>query len=298
MNNNLSSVQKAVLENMKVFDQLCKENGLRYFATGGTGLGAVRHKGFIPWDDDADLSMPRADFEKLKKLKMPAGFVLKERPEYLKSLNFINTHKKIKSKLREQADNHDFEFVSVDIFPMDGAPSGKLARTIHIYKWLYYLLLIKFSEIDKVLKRNKLLKKDRRKKEAFLIKVGIILKPVLRLDRKKLEKKFYRHIMKYDYDASEYVACYIGRYLSQNLKMPELSEKQISAIWKIDRLCFGVYLIHPVFIQFVYRMLKINPCSFRLYWMAAMLFFAAFAICSFAASFIMQLIPWLRRNVL
>ena len=202
---------------MKVFDQLCRENGLRYFATGGTGLGAVRHKGFIPWDDDADLSMPRADFEKLKKLKMPDGYNLKERPEYLKSLNFVNVHKKIRSELREQAENHDFEFVSVDIFPMDGAPSGKLARTIHVYKWLYYLLLIKFSEIDKVLERNKLLKKDRKKKEAFLIKVGTVLKPVMHLDRAKLEEKFYRHIMKYDYDASDYVACYIGRYRQKEI---------------------------------------------------------------------------------
>ena len=87
-------------------------------------------------------------------------------------------------------------------------------------------------------------------------------------------------------------------YLSQNLKVSELSEKHISVIWKIDRLCFGVYLIHPVFIQFVYRMVKIDPCSFRLYPLAAIVFFAVFTILSFAVSFIMQLIPWLRKNVL
>ncbi|MBR0485387.1 MAG: LicD family protein [Oscillospiraceae bacterium] len=217
MNEKLSAVQAAVLENMKLFDRICQENGLRYFATGGTGLGMVRHKGFIPWDDDADLSMPRADFEKLKTVTLPEGFILKERPEYLKSMNFINTHKKIRSKLREEADNHDFEFVSVDIFPMDGAPDNKFKRTLHVYKWLYYLLMIKFSEIDKVVERNQLLKKNRKKKEAFLIKVGVFLKPVLHLDREKLEEKFYRHITKYDYDKSSYVACYIGRYRQKEI---------------------------------------------------------------------------------
>lgn len=217
MEKELSSVQAAVLENMKVFDKLCRENGLRYYATGGTCLGMVRHKGFIPWDDDADLSMPRKDFEKLKKLSMPEGYILKERPEYLKSLNFINTHKKIRSKLREEAKNNDFEFISVDIFPMDGSPNNLVKRFFHTYKWLFLLLLIKYSEIDKVIERNKLLKKNRKFKEKVLIKIGVMLKNVLKLDRDKLTNKFYRHIRKYDYDKSDYVACYIGRYRQKEL---------------------------------------------------------------------------------
>ena len=45
------------LEALKAFDKFCKEHGLRYFAIGGTLLGAVRHKGFIPWDDDIDVGM-------------------------------------------------------------------------------------------------------------------------------------------------------------------------------------------------------------------------------------------------
>lgn len=49
-------------------DRLCREEGLRYMLVGGSMLGAVRHQGFIPWDDDMDIAMPRADYEKLKKL--------------------------------------------------------------------------------------------------------------------------------------------------------------------------------------------------------------------------------------
>ena len=54
------------LDMLRALAAFCDENGLRYFLSGGTLLGAIRHQGFIPWDDDIDLMMPRKDFEKLK----------------------------------------------------------------------------------------------------------------------------------------------------------------------------------------------------------------------------------------
>lgn len=58
-------LQKNLIEMLAWFHEYCKTNGLRYYALGGTMLGAVRHKGFIPWDDDIDVGMPRSDYEKL-----------------------------------------------------------------------------------------------------------------------------------------------------------------------------------------------------------------------------------------
>lgn len=61
----LRETQLAALEVMKVVDRICTEQGLRYYLAYGTLIGAVRHHGFIPWDDDLDIYMPRPDYEAL-----------------------------------------------------------------------------------------------------------------------------------------------------------------------------------------------------------------------------------------
>ncbi|MBS5938003.1 LicD family protein [Clostridium sp.] len=60
--------QFVMLDILIEFDRVCRENNLKYFFDWGTLLGEIRHKGFIPWDDYIDVSMPREDFEKSKSL--------------------------------------------------------------------------------------------------------------------------------------------------------------------------------------------------------------------------------------
>ena len=64
MNEKLRALQLTQLEILKVFDKICKDHGLRYSLYAGTLLGAVRHGGFIPWDDDLDVCMPRYDYDR------------------------------------------------------------------------------------------------------------------------------------------------------------------------------------------------------------------------------------------
>lgn len=69
-------------------------------------------------------------------------------------------------------------------------------------------------------------------------------------------------------------------------------------LWRVDRLCFGVYLIHPVFIHFAYRLLKITPVSFDMYWLVMPVFGVVFTVISFLGSWVMSKIKPLRKYVL
>ena len=66
--NDLKQAQQLMLEGLVCFDKICKKHDLKYWLDSGTLLGAVRHKGFIPWDDDIDLSMPVEDYLKFKEI--------------------------------------------------------------------------------------------------------------------------------------------------------------------------------------------------------------------------------------
>ena len=73
-------VWQAQLDMVKIFIDICDKYKLKYFAAGGTLIGAIRHNGFIPWDDDIDLMMPREDYEKFIKV---AKEELKKEPYFL-----------------------------------------------------------------------------------------------------------------------------------------------------------------------------------------------------------------------
>ena len=65
---NQKELQNHLMKMMQWFHSYCAKNDIRYYALGGTMLGAVRHNGFIPWDDDIDVGVPRSDYEKLRSM--------------------------------------------------------------------------------------------------------------------------------------------------------------------------------------------------------------------------------------
>ena len=70
INEKVRLVQKKEVELLKIFSDICEKNNLTYYALGGTLLGVIRHGGFIPWDDDMDLGMPREDYDKFIKFRI------------------------------------------------------------------------------------------------------------------------------------------------------------------------------------------------------------------------------------
>lgn len=131
-----------LLEVMDVFHAFCKENGLTYYMLGGTMLGAYRHQGFIPWDDDIDIGMPRADYEKLLSLKesMPSGYGIRHH-RFESGIPYAFAHfEDINTTYIEQRRSKDTYVggVYLEIFPLDIAPAGKFSRLIKSYQVRFY----------------------------------------------------------------------------------------------------------------------------------------------------------------
>ncbi|WP_163183086.1 LicD family protein [Neobacillus sedimentimangrovi] len=122
LNSPLRAVQLTLLEMMLIVDHICKTEGISYWITDGTLLGSERHKGFIPWDDDADIGMLRKDYNKFKKIvasKLPEKF--KVETEELHTHGKHNWLKIIYLDDFEWIDWHGIQRkgISLDIFPYD-----------------------------------------------------------------------------------------------------------------------------------------------------------------------------------
>lgn len=128
----LNRIHEIVLEMSRFFVEFCHENGLLCYLCGGGCIGAVRHGGFIPWDDDLDFFMPRDDYERLKKIwRDDERYALAFPSEYYNDHNmFMTLRDKRTTMVKDYQKNLDIVHgISVDIFPLDGCPSSKLKRT-------------------------------------------------------------------------------------------------------------------------------------------------------------------------
>lgn len=133
----LTPLWTALLEVYQAFAAVCARYGLRHFVAFGTLLGAVRHKGFIPWDDDFDVLMPRPDYEKFVEISKM------ELPKHLKFVNWHNTKEfkllfgKIQDSRRDEVLRVEREIghqlsngIFIDIFPIDGYPTSRIGRVV------------------------------------------------------------------------------------------------------------------------------------------------------------------------
>lgn len=119
-------IQLQELEMFKYFIEFCEKHAITYYLCGGTMLGAIRHQGFIPWDDDIDLFVPRADFEKLITLHHAynEGTPYEVSTFRLGNLNraFIRIFNKNIPIEKEFLNDEYDKYLWIDIFPLDGLP--------------------------------------------------------------------------------------------------------------------------------------------------------------------------------
>ncbi len=150
----LKEMQRIELDILLAFDALCKKYGLRYYIDGGTLLGAMCYEGFIPWDDDIDIKMPRPDYKRFillaEELPMHIRLELpsKEKCEHL----FAKLTDARTLLIENPGAAQKCCGIYVDIFPMDGYPNDGRKREAHLRRLsrlntLFHMSLLHFSEM-------------------------------------------------------------------------------------------------------------------------------------------------------
>lgn len=150
-NYDIRPLQLRLLDILMVIHEMCEKHGLRYYLADGSLIGAVRHKGFIPWDDDMDICMPRPDYEKFiahSKEWLP------ERYEFVcfENDNSYPLHfgkvQDAESTLVERPHLYYLGGVYVDVFPIDGAPKSMFARKWWNFRYQFLRKMLYFSYRD------------------------------------------------------------------------------------------------------------------------------------------------------
>jgi lipopolysaccharide cholinephosphotransferase len=201
----LKQMQQKDLEMLKYFKAFCDEHSLRFFLCGGCCIGAVRCGGFIPWDDDVDVFMPRPDYEKLKQLWVDSErYSIQFPSEKLYTRNqFVTIHDNETTFIKSyQADLDINHGLALDVIPLDGCPSG-LARKFQKFWALIYSLFV----IEKAPENHGSAVKA-------LGRIALALAPGHKL-KTKIWKFAERRMSKYDFDSAEKITelCSGPRYM-------------------------------------------------------------------------------------
>lgn len=212
-------LQKIYVEILKNFYELCNKNSIKLYLLGGTLLGAVRHKGFIPWDDDIDVSISREDYEKLLRLfntTSLSNYTLID-PETNRNFKgyipqFILKNSKMSSaQYKEEEELH----LGISIFIFDGITENKLLRWIflkkmYILRSLHALCRVNFKNVNT------------RRAKFF----GPLLQPFFSTKSVyKYKNKILKLQKKYNYSSSKFIAPNIDTDAKKEVVLKSIYEK-------------------------------------------------------------------------
>ena len=143
----LRALQQKELESLVYFADFCRRHQLRWYLLGGCVIGAVRHGGFIPWDDDVDLIMPREDYRRMLQLwkqEENDRFLMLTTDGAVFTGNCFATLVDVSATMvkENQKDIDVPHGIVTDIFPMDGCPEGRIRRYLQYYHAMMYSLYI------------------------------------------------------------------------------------------------------------------------------------------------------------
>lgn len=215
--------QLILLDILDVFVSICDRHKLKYYLNAGTLLGAVRHQGFIPWDDDIDICMPRTDYIKFLEIvhsELPKRYKAiwfgiqgpDEHPQYNcqildTNVPIVQTHTSVPRQT----------FAWIDIFPLDGLPDNPLIGFIHKFCLLYLRGRIQLSMFD----RNVNIYKTRPWYEKLIIGIVGVAKIGHKSNTFLLMNRLDKRLTKYSESDSIRYINFMGAY-----KLKEIYHKQ------------------------------------------------------------------------
>ena len=213
----MNVLQKRLVDILKWFHEFCEKNNLKYYVLGGTMLGAARHKGFIPWDDDIDVGLPRDDYEKLIAVMnnkiFDEKFVL-EQP--LKNKDYIYPYCKIYDTTTTLIENAKVKIkrgIYIDVFPLDGIGNSKkeIRDNFKKIKKLTALITLKVAGFRKGRKLYK--------------NIGVALFRLVPLNVNKMLLKLIKECSQYSYNSCLYCGNLLGNWGEREIVPREVMGK-------------------------------------------------------------------------
>lgn len=231
----LKSLQFNLLQMMQKINEICCQEKIKYFMLGGTFIGAVRHKGFIPWDDDIDIAMDRKNYEKFLSIiekKLPSNMELvyyNEKETNVHWIKIIDKHFKIVEKM----DNIETEqYLFVDIFPFDNVPDSIIKRKI--FKLRIYLKgkRLKLAQMLYISEKNN--QKFSRKSKEIIVKILKlkILKKYFAIQ--KVQGQYDKLISKYKNKETKLIANLCVNHNFNNIYREMFEKEKIGSIVEYD----------------------------------------------------------------
>jgi lipopolysaccharide cholinephosphotransferase len=225
-NDQVREVQLAILTEI---DAACRRDGLRYYLWAGSLLGAVRHGGYIPWDDDVDVAMPREDFKRFCSGFNVDGldvYTMEQHPQYAYPFARVADRGTL---IHEGLAMSIPMGINVDVFPLDGWPNSRFHRAAHRARLTLLHKLVSFVKLGP--------NPDRPARKELLRRV---LQPWLSLiPMRRMAGLVSSIAQKYEFDLSSHVGVTVFRYLED-----------------IERTAYGT----PVEVTFEERA-RLGPCD-------------------------------------
>lgn len=207
----LRAIQLDILDKIHAF---CTERGIRYSLGGGTLLGAVRHKGYIPWDDDIDIMLPRPDYDRFLK-EFEGKYAELNLQHYENDITCCIPFAKVYDNRTVLIEKVQKSGIYIDVFPIDGLPEES---RIHEYLTLYHKYLHKIYFMTPFYLVT----------GSLMNRIKYYVKKVLFPPRKKYIADFYSYLLSFNFGKSVNAGAICGVYAEKELMPRKTFESYIT----------------------------------------------------------------------